>query len=337
MMESIKPRKISQTWLRATFLLATLAAPAWSQPSCPAGSSVGANTGVTVDTVASDHSNKKILGGNLVAQTFTVDGSGCKMLNAVTFSIKRNNGTGGAAADLTVEIRNIAAGLPGATILASQTVAFASISTAGYTDVTATLSTPIQISGGSQYALVLYSAATGNKNYFGGVDDGDPYAGGQYCKSTDAGVTWSCAWEAASVVDLKMSLCVSDCAGGCVRGHGYWKNHAQAWPVSSLTLGTVVYNQTDLLAILNAPVLGNGLVSMSHQLIAAKLNVAAGAAEPAGIVAAIASADSMIGALVIPPIGSGFIAPATTGALNTTLDQYNSGTYVGGPLPCPED
>jgi hypothetical protein len=134
-----------------------------------------------------------------------------------------------------------------------------------------------------------------------------------------------------------MSICVSACAGGCVHSQGYWKNHPQAWPVTSLQLGSVTYTQSDLLTILNAPVIGNGLVSLSHQLIAAKLNVAAGSAQPAGVQSAIASADSMIGALIIPPIGSGFLAPATTGSLNTTLDQYNTGAYVGGPPHCEDD
>src|SRR4051812_12086632 len=55
-------------------------------------------------------------------------------------------------------------------------------------------------------------------------------------------------------------------SSGCTLTQGYWKNHPSAWPVTSLTLGSVSYNQTQLLAILHKPVQGNGLVSLAHQL-----------------------------------------------------------------------
>src|SRR5205823_371937 len=57
---------------------------------------------------------------------------------------------------------------------------------------------------------------------------------------------------------------------------GYWKTHAANWPVSSLTLGTVPYTKTQLLAVLNQnPGTGstaNALLILADQLIAAKLN-----------------------------------------------------------------
>jgi hypothetical protein len=264
-----------------------------------------------------------------------VDGSGCKRLNAVIFNVRRGSEAGSDVGDLTVEIRAVSAGLPNGTVLASKVVLKTAISNSAYSDVTAVFDTPIEISGGSQYAVVFYTTGgSAGKAYRFGVDDGNPYSGGQFCKSGDSGTIWGCTFEAGSVVDMKMSLCVSDCPGGCVHSQGYWKNHPDAWPVTSLTLGTVTYSQSDLLTILGAPVLGNGLVSLAHQLIAAKLNVANGAAVPTGIAAAIASADSLIGALVIPPIGSDYLAPAATGALTETLDQYNTGTYTGGPPHC---
>ena len=60
----------------------------------------------------------------------------------------------------------------------------------------------------------------------------------------------------------------------CTLTQGYWKNHPNAWPVSSLKLGTVTYTKDQAIAILKTPVKGNGLVQLAHQLIAAKLNVA---------------------------------------------------------------
>src|SRR5207244_3277244 len=113
-------------------------------------------------------------------------------------------------------------------------------------------------------------------------------------------------------------------AGECVFGFGYWKNHPQAWPVTELQLGTVTYTQDELLSIMHEPVHGNGLVSLAHHLITAKLNVANGA-DPSCIQQTIADADALIGDLVVPPVGDGYLAPRDVNALADTLDQYNEG------------
>lgn len=132
-----------------------------------------------------------------------------------------------------------------------------------------------------------------------------------------------------------------DC-GTCTFSQGHWKTHgpiptgnnSNEWPVNSLTLGTVVYTDLELLSILNASVGGNGLISLAHQLIAAKLNVANGADDSA-IAATIAAADALIGGLVVPPVGGGSLAPSATGALTTLLDDYNNG--IIGPGHCETD
>lgn len=110
----------------------------------------------------------------------------------------------------------------------------------------------------------------------------------------------------------------------CARTQGYWKNHPEAWPVRTLQLGTRTYTQAELLAIFRTPVRGNGLVSLAHQLIAAKLNVAAnGAAPPPGVADAIAEADALIGSRVVPPIGNGFLSPAAVSDLVRRLTFFN--------------
>jgi len=113
-------------------------------------------------------------------------------------------------------------------------------------------------------------------------------------------------------------------SGGCVLTQGFWKNHPEAWPVAQLQLGNVNYDQQQLLDILHQPVRGNGLVSLAHQLIAAKLNIAAGA-DPSCIQETIAEADALIGDLVVPPVGDGFLAPSDVSALVETLTDYNEG------------
>jgi hypothetical protein len=145
----------------------------------------------------------------------------------------------------------------------------------------------------------------------------------------------------ASALDATGQLRVSDtitcatlaCVGGssCTYSQGYWRNHPNAWPVTSLTLGTVTYQAAELMAILDDPARGNGLVILVHQLIAAKLNIANGA-DPSAIQQAITDADNMIGTLVVPPIGNGYLPPGQTGDLTETLTEYNEGTI--GPGHC---
>jgi len=110
----------------------------------------------------------------------------------------------------------------------------------------------------------------------------------------------------------------------CVHTQGYWKNHPEKWPVSSLKVGTIIYTKAQLLLIFDEPAAGNGLISMSHQLITAKLNVLSGAVVTAVITNAIATADAMVGNRIIPPIGGGFISPSVTSNLNDVLEQFNS-------------
>lgn len=139
--------------------------------------------------------------------------------------------------------------------------------------------------------------------------------------------------DAASAPSATVSATTLQRGGqDCTYTQGYWKNHQEAWPVGNVTLGTVNYTQAQLLQIFNQPAAGNGLVSLSHQLIAAKLNIAQGASAPSGVLTAISQADAMIGGLVVPPIGSGSLSPGSTSGLTGTLDNFNQG--ITGPGHC---
>jgi hypothetical protein len=100
---------------------------------------------------------------------------------------------------------------------------------------------------------------------------------------------------------------------------GYWKNHPWDWCTDTLQLGDVTYNQTELLDILWYEVVGNGLVPLAHQLIGAKLNVSCGATP----IDCMADADALIGGLVVPPIGTGWLDPAVTSPLIDCLTVFN--------------
>jgi len=138
-----------------------------------------------------------------------------------------------------------------------------------------------------------------------------------------------------NLIDLTCQdqICVFEV--GCTLTQGFWKNHASAWPVLNLTLGSTSYDQAELLAILNRPVKGNGLISLAHQLIAAKLNVANGGT-CASAAASIAAADALIGSLVVPPKGSGSLSTSVTSTLVSQLDSFNNGLTPGCPGHCAE-
>lgn len=93
--------------------------------------------------------------------------------------------------------------------------------------------------------------------------------------------------------------CECDHEGGCHFTPGYWKNHPEAWPVTSLTIGGVTYDQAQLLVILNTAIRKDPTYILAHHLIAAMLNVANGADD--SINGAIAEANAL---LTTYPIGS---------------------------------
>ncbi|MBI5118848.1 hypothetical protein HZA56_20460 [Candidatus Poribacteria bacterium] len=116
----------------------------------------------------------------------------------------------------------------------------------------------------------------------------------------------------------------------CPRSQGYWKNHAEAWPVASLTLGSQTYTQAELIALMKKPVRGDASLILTKQLVAAKLNIENGA-DPVPASDTIEDADNLL---------SGFngklpykVRPCTpTGKSMVTdawmLDFYNNGFFT---------
>jgi hypothetical protein len=138
--------------------------------------------------------------------------------------------------------------------------------------VTFTLVAPNQACGTS-HKYDFTTAANKERDFSGG----DPFTlmGGQPSVTVDG------------------PTCTVGGASSGQRGQGYWKN-ASAWPTSSLMLGSRNYTQTELQSILHQSAGGNGLIILSYQLIAQKLNIANGS-NPAGIASTIAAADLLIG------------------------------------------
>ncbi len=120
---------------------------------------------------------------------------------------------------------------------------------------------------------------------------------------------------------------------GCTRTRGYWKNHEESWPVDSLVLGGISYTQAECLEILDAPTRGDVSYQMASQLIASKLNVAAGA-DDSDIADVIVAADAWI---VDHDIDGSGIPLGTVDYdgdedIKDDLDDWNNG--VTGPGHC---
>jgi hypothetical protein len=120
---------------------------------------------------------------------------------------------------------------------------------------------------------------------------------------------------------------------GCTFTQGYWKNHPEAWPVSSITIGGVTYTQAQAIAILQTSPEGDATYILAHQLIAAKLNVLNGA-NGSVVASTISDADTF---LSTHPLGSNPSNPDRAYAIQLamTLDDYNMGLI--GPGHCDEE
>jgi hypothetical protein len=120
----------------------------------------------------------------------------------------------------------------------------------------------------------------------------------------------------------------------CTLTQGGYQNRFN-WKVTAsagVGLGQKTYTAVEINQILATPVRGNGLISLAHQLITAKLNIYFGAPPPLAVVNAVAAADALIGSQVVPPLGIGYLAPSQTTSLTATLDAFNNGRL--GPQHC---
>jgi hypothetical protein len=106
---------------------------------------------------------------------------------------------------------------------------------------------------------------------------------------------------------------------------GYWKNHPQAWPVSTITIGGVVYTRDQAIVLIGTPSRGDKSIDLFKQLAASKLSVLVGN-NPSCIYQTIASADAWMAAH--PPgsnVSSGSSAWTQASPWHTQLDNYNNG------------
>jgi hypothetical protein len=137
-------------------------------------------------------------------------------------------------------------------------------------------------------------------------------------------------------MSITYTCCPLPSATGCTYSQGYWKNHAEAWPVDSVLLGQRSYDKDELLSIFHTPVRGNGIISLSYQLIAAILNEENGASVPFEVDTAIGESHNIIDSQTVPPVDAStdWVSPNSTGSYTSILDDYNNG--ITGPGHCSE-
>ncbi|HET9551535.1 MAG TPA: hypothetical protein VFP50_01070 [Anaeromyxobacteraceae bacterium] len=107
---------------------------------------------------------------------------------------------------------------------------------------------------------------------------------------------------------------------------GYWKNHPEAWPVASITIGGVAYTREAAIAFMQTPVVNDKTFTMFAALVSAKLNVMIGN-DASCIAATITAADNWM--TLNGPVGSGVRAASAAWGLGEPLylqlNAYNNG------------
>jgi hypothetical protein len=98
---------------------------------------------------------------------------------------------------------------------------------------------------------------------------------GDYTAHLDLNYNMGAGWRLLTY-DTEFT-CECDEPGSCTFTPGYWKNHPEDWPVTSLTVGCIEYSQAKLLDIFDWPTKGDMTIKLFHHLVAAKLNVLSGA------------------------------------------------------------
>jgi hypothetical protein len=133
------------------------------------------------DTTAVIHS------GSSTAQTFTAGLSGG--VDQVDLKLAAS---GSPTYNLSIEIRDVSGGAPGAMVLASRSVPASSVpGTAAFVSINFAL--PAPVAAGTQYAIVAYSSTPSGNEYSWSISSANPYAGGNdfFTATTPPSGTWT--------------------------------------------------------------------------------------------------------------------------------------------------
>jgi len=120
----------------------------------------------------------------------------------------------------------------------------------------------------------------------------------------------------------------------CEKSSGFWTNHPEAWPVSSIDIGGVTYSKDEAIAVMSAKAKGDKTYSLFTETVAAKLNALVCGPVSNETSAAIAAAD---GWLALHPPGSGVKskdAEWDEGSVYfSALSAFNNGAFWSDIFP----
>lgn len=136
-------------------------------------------------TQQSSSTNVSVYGVNWYAQTFT-PATGQTNVSEAVLNLTKNSTPAGT---YTLEVRATAAGLPTGAALGTATLGVASMATG---DNTFVFASPVAVTPGTVYALVLYNAGADVTNHYAwNYATTNPYSGGQWCTSVNSGGSWA--------------------------------------------------------------------------------------------------------------------------------------------------
>jgi hypothetical protein len=99
--------------------------------------------------------------------------------------------------------------------------------------------------------------------------------------------------DGKATVNVDMTCDFSEPDPGCVRSPGYWKNHPADWPVEEIVIGGRKLTKLQAILLMRLPERGDKARNVFRHLIAAKLNVLAGADDRC-VAEAIEAADAWL-------------------------------------------
>jgi hypothetical protein len=189
---------------------ALLAAAALALLAAPAAASAAGTLDQSQTQVDSAYS---VSGSHWIAQTFTAGiGGGLDQVDLDLSVIDFCPPDG----SLTVAIESVAAGVPSGVVLASATVAEASVPTT-LSFVSVSFAAPAAVSAGTQYAIVASAPSAGAtcpppnpshpQEYQWAISKQNPYAGGAALVSIDSGASWTA--ETSGSVDAAFKTYVT--------------------------------------------------------------------------------------------------------------------------------
>jgi hypothetical protein len=121
---------------------------------------------------------------------------------------------------------------------------------------------------------------------------------------------------------------------GCALTQGFWKNHTETWPTGYDPGALFFLSGQSWIVVLNTSVnTAPGYYQLADQYIAAVLNIANGAFEPSGIADIITQSEAFFNNNT-PSACSSSSACGLQKTWAAILNDYNNGTYTGGPPHC---